>query len=269
MKRRASNDDTGWCSKRRLALVAAALSSLVIGACSDGTNASSSASGSPQTAPSITLAADLPAKAAVDGLKRTFAAAGINPDVVPDIKTQLTISHCPLGQPDRLTAVPPASVRGLETKMTTTLQLSRNLIAGVNCTFTNDLPADTANSIPATSTSTFVEYQATYIPGPQLQSFLTTVESAGFEKSPDSLVGGVVYKHCVESPATTTPTPTGAGSYSNCSEIWLNGVIEVGLHVAGPNTASVDLASWLGGMIEPIVNALANTTTAPAGVPTS
>jgi hypothetical protein len=220
----------------------------------------------------VTLAAVLPAKAAVAGLKGVFTTAGINPDVVPDVKKTLTISECPLGQPARLTAIPPAPVAGLETKMVTTLLLTRDLIAGINCTFSNNLPADTANSIPASVTSTFVEYQAEYVPGASLQSFLTAVQHAGFEKLPGTTVGGVVYKHCLE-PSSTTSTSVGSstvGSYSNCSEIWLNGVIEVGLHVAGPNTQSVDLASWLGAMIEPIVNSLANTTSVvAASVPTS
>ena len=88
----------------------------------------------------------------------------------------------------------------------------------------------------------------------------------GFEQTDNGLFGGAMYKHC-EEPGAATSTSAGADS-GDCAAIWLNGVIVVGLRYAGPGGKSVDVTSWLKGMIDPMVTSLAAADATALGVAT-
>lgn len=251
--------------KWRVASVAVFMG-LVGAACSSSTNGASSSSSSSivVSAASVTLAGALPAKEAVQALRELFLAAGIDPDKPQDVRSVLRTSTCPLGDASQLMAVAPATVVGLDASATFTLEMSRDPIPAVRCTFSNNLPADVENSIPATRTSSFLDYQVTYVPGAQLRRYLTLLDSEGYEKAVDPQVGGVVYTHCVE----PDPTVNEGKNFQDCAAIWLNGVVVVALRFSGPDGRSVDVPGSLARMIEPILNSLARADATSVGVPT-
>lgn len=183
-----------------------------------------------------------------------FAAAGIDPDGPQLSSTLQRIPVCPLGQSKQLTAMPPAPVVGLDTKTGFTLERTRDPEPAVRCTFSNDLPADVADSIPASRTSSFLEYQVTFVPGAQLKAYLGFLTSQGFDRVAGTTEGGAIYKHCVEPDAATSNR---LNSFRDCAAIWLNVVLVVALRFAGPDGNSIDVTSWLSGMIEPIITSLA------------
>lgn len=218
---------------------------LVAGCSSDAATSQQSIGTAPVVAsdPTVTLAAELPAKEAVDALKSLFRAAGVDPDVQPELRVDRPISECPLGGTDQLTAVPPAPVAGLATDAKYSLQLSREQIPSVRCSFSD----------PASANVAFLEYQAAFVPGSQLQRYLSLLESNGYDKHPDTVVGGIVYSHCSAPDATAT---TIVGDQQDCSAVWMNGVIEVGLRFEGSGKPT-DVTPWLATLIEPIINSLA------------
>lgn len=230
---------------------------LVVAGCSSSDSKTAGPSQSPASTevsqPDVTLAAELPAKESVDTLKSIFKAAGIDPEVAPEVRVQRIIPSCPLGPTDRLTAVPPAPVAGLGARVISELGMSRDLIPIVECTFSNDVPRGVANSSPQGQAHSTLQYQAAYVPGAQLQKYLTLLESEGYEKLPDTVLGGFLYQHC-DTPGDTGTTVVGV--QHACSAIWMNGVIEVGLSFEGPED-SVDVNGWLAHMVEPMVNSLA------------
>jgi hypothetical protein len=212
----------------------------------------------------VTLAGELRAKEAVTALEAIFAAAGIETTGTQLQSTLQRVPECPLGSPRELTAQPPAPVAGLDKKATYTLERTRDPEPAIRCAFSNDLPADAANSIPANRTSSFLEYQVTYIPAAQLRAYVKFLENQGFDPIPNSTFGGAIYSHCDDA----TPPPR-SPDYRNCAAIWMNGVIAVALRFAGPDGKSIDVSSWLTKMIEPILNALADSLPTSAASSTS
>ncbi|MEP7112156.1 MAG: hypothetical protein ABI862_02720 [Ilumatobacteraceae bacterium] len=245
---------------------AAVLLGLVGAACSSSTNdaASTSSSSIVVSEPSVTLAGELPAKESVQALRELFLAAVIDPDKPQEVRTVLRTSTCPLGDASQLMAVAAATVAGLDASTTFTLEMSRDPIPAVRCTFSNNLPADLENSIPANLTSSFLDYQVTYVPGAGLRRYLTLLDSEGYEKAVDPVVGGVVYTHCVE----PDPAVNEGEGFQDCAAIWLNGVVVVALRFSGPDGRSVDVPGSLARMIEPILNSLADADATTVGVPT-
>ena len=258
MTRREMDDSRLGCSRFGRVVSALMIGCLVVAGCSSSDSKTGGPSQDPASTgvsqPDVTLAAELPAKESVDALKNIFRAAGIDPEVEPEVRVQRIIPSCPLGRTDQLTAVPPAPVAGLDTRVISELGMSRDLIPIIECTFTNDVAGGVTSSTPQAQAHSTLQYQAAYVPGAQLQRYLTLLESEGYEKLPDTVVGGLVYQHC-ETPGDTATTV--AGAQHACSAIWMNGVIEVGLSFQGPGD-SVDVTGWLAHMVEPMVNSLAH-----------
>jgi len=197
------------------------------------------------------VAGQLPDKAATEALRALFTAAGINPDVPQVVQAQFTIGNCPLGTVDQLTASPPVPVAGLDGSPVYTLVIPRQPVPSVRCSFT-----DAAGG--------FLEYQATYVPSAQLRLFTDQLDSQGYEQLGGGTLGGVMFKEC--GATETSPSTTVAGS-GDCSVIWLNGVIVVGVRYSGAGAAGADVPTWLGKMIEPMITALSTATATSVGVP--
>jgi hypothetical protein len=223
---------------------------LVLAACSSDKAAAPSTEAPTSTRLEL---GEVASKPAADALLAIFKGAAID-TATPQLQssTQL-IPVCPLGETSALIARPPAPVTGLGTKTTFTLERPAAPDPGIRCSFTNDLPADVANSIPANRTSSFVEYQVTYVPGPQLNDYLSFLAGQGYDQVPNAAVGGAVYTHC-------EPPDAAATNFVDCGAIWLNSVIVVGLRYTGPSAGPVDVPQWLVQMIQPILDSLAKAT---------
>jgi hypothetical protein len=230
---------------------AAVLTGLLLAACSSDKVAAPATEAPTSTRLEL---GEVSAKPAVDSLLAIFKAAGVD-TATPQLQSStLLIPVCPLGDTNALIARPPAPVTGLGTKTTFTLERPAAPDPGIRCSFTNDLPADVANSIPANHTSSFVEYQVTYVPGPQLNAYLGFLAGQGYDQVPNAAVGGAVYSHC------EPPSSTAGKSFVDCGAIWLNSVVVVGLRYTGPGDKSVDVPQWLVQMIAPILDSLSKAT---------
>jgi hypothetical protein len=229
---------------------AAVLTGLLLAACSSDKVAAPATEAPTSTRLEL---GEVSAKPAVDSLLAIFKAAGVD-TATPQLQSStLLIPVCPLGDTNALIARPPAPVTGLGTKTTFTLERPAAPDPGIRCSFTNDLPADVANSIPANHTSSFVEYQVTYVPGAQLNDYLSFLAGQGYDQVPNAAVGGAVYTHCASPDASAT-------NFVDCGAIWLNSVIVVGLRYTGPSSGPVDVPQWLVQMIQPILDSLAKST---------
>jgi hypothetical protein len=266
MKRPGSDRGDRQSGLRRvvsLGASAAVVTGLLLASCSSDKTASPSTEA--PTSTRLELGGDVPSKPAVDALMAIFKAAGVDATTAQLQSTTQSISACPLGQPSVLTATPPAPVAGLDTKTAFTLERPAAPEPGIRCTFTNDLPADVANSIPATRTSSFVEYQVTYVPGPQLNDYLGFLAGQGYDQVPNAAVGGAIYTHCAEPDAASS---SAAKSFIDCGAIWTNSVVVVGLRYSGPGDKSVDVPQWLVQMIAPILDSLSKATPESVVAPT-
>jgi hypothetical protein len=250
---RSGRDGVDGGSGRAVVMSAVLLAGALLASCSPNT-ASPPAASDAASVPTLGAAVDVPAKQAVQQLRGLFTAAGVNPDAPQQLETTLRLTACPLGASDQLISTPPAPVAGLGSNPAYFLRMSRDGVPGVRCTFTTD------------QNGAFLQYQATYVPPAQLQSYVGLLDSEGFEQSDNGLFGGAMYSHC-EEPGTATSTSAGADS-GDCSAIWLNGVIVVGLRYSGPGGKSADVTSWLKGMIDPMVTSLAAADATALGVAT-
>jgi hypothetical protein len=243
----------------------------LVGCSSDSSSSTTLSTPAPTVAPpvttgpitDVTLSADLRGKEAIDVMKAMFRLGGIDPDIQHDGQSLARIKVCPLGKPDVLTSVVAPVATGLQAKVTYTLEMNRDPVPTIRCTFSDNLPVDTANTNPSVKSGALLDYQATYLSGDQLTRYITLLDANGFEKV-GPLFGGNMYRRCdTPDPAVSLP----ATRYGQCAAIWLNGVILLGVQYSGPSGDSIDLVPTLTSLIEPMVTSLATTDPAAVGVP--
>ena len=255
----AAGRNSNWARCRRV-WSAVAATALVLGACSsDGSKASTSSAPTSAGVESLpTLPTDLRDKEAVDSLNAMVVFAGLDPTVAPDTGVHFALTSCPLGDTTELTSNTPMA--GLQTRPAFRLDISRNGAPTVRCSFTAQTSAN--GTVPADpTTAPSIEYQATFVPGTQLNNYFTELESAGYDRNPEPVSHGALFTRCT---AADTATPT--TDVQPCAAIWLNGVILVGVQYAAPDIGGVDINRRLIDQIEPIVTSLATATPSDSGL---
>ena len=222
---------------------------------------------SPSTTSDVFTAEKLPVQQALGVLRQLFVLGGLDPD--DQHIASIRLRSCPLGQPEELTATPPALVTGLGGSAIATLNRSRGPLLDVICRFSTNqqggaTPTTSTNSASTDSTSSQVQYDASSVLPAQLKAYLRFLDDRGFVQQPDRFLDGVVYSSCTAT--ARSPTTVGTTS-SSCSALWYFRQLVVGVQFSGPGKP-VDVTPWLASVVEPIVRSLAKTDPASVEVPT-
>ena len=227
---------------------------------------------SPSTTSDAFSAEKLPVQQALEVLRQLFVLGGLDPD--DQHTASIRLRSCPLGQPEQLTATPPALIAGLGASAIATLNRSRGPLLDVICRFSTNqqngaTPSTSTKSTPTKSTPADaavpeVQYDASSVLPAQLKAYLRFLDDRGFVQQPDRFLDGVVYSSCI----ATAGSPTTVGTTSSsCSALWYFRQLVVGVQFSGPGKP-VDVTPWLTSVVEPIVRSLAKTDPASVEVPT-
>lgn len=234
--------------------------------------ASGTAAPLPSTTSEVFSAEKLPVQQALGVLRQLFVVGGLDPD--DQHTASIRLRSCPLGQPEQLTATPPALIAGLGASAIATLNRSRGPLLDVICRFSTNqqngaTPSTSTKSTPTKSTPADaavpeVQYDASSVLPAQLKAYLRFLDDRGFVQQPDRFLDGVVYSSCT----ATAGSPTTVGTTSSsCSALWYFRQLVVGVQFSGPGKP-VDVTPWLTSVVEPIVRSLAKTDPASVEVPT-